>query len=85
MKSKVPYYPQYSSDIIRIHSSMIYSDIIEYNTLGDTKTTILRCTPINSKVKRKDIYSTGLYLNDHSFTSLHFKKAVKNYFHSIKI
>ena len=29
MKGKGPPYPQYSYDIIRIHSLMIYSDIIE--------------------------------------------------------
>ena len=29
MKGKGPHYPQYSYDIIRIHSLMIYSDIIE--------------------------------------------------------
>ena len=29
MKEKGPHYPQYSYDIIRIHSLMIYSDIIE--------------------------------------------------------
>ena len=37
MKGKSPHYPQYSYDIIRIHSLMIYSDIIEYNIVGDTK------------------------------------------------
>ena len=48
MKGKGPQYPQYSYDIIRIHSLMIYSDIIEYNIVGDTKTSLLRCIPFIS-------------------------------------
>ena len=37
MKGRGPHYPQYSYNIIRIHSLMIYSDIIEYNIVGDKK------------------------------------------------
>ena len=37
MKRKGPHYPQYSYGIIRIHSLMIYSDVIEYNIVGDKK------------------------------------------------
>ena len=57
MKRKGPNYPQYPYDIIRIHSLMIYSDIIEYNIVGDTKTPLLRCIPFISKVKSGDIIS----------------------------
>ena len=85
MKGKSPHYPQYSYDIIRLHSLMIYSDIIEYNIVGDTKTPLLRCIPFISKVKSGDIISTGQYMNYKSFTNLQFKKLLKNSFHSIKI
>ena len=85
MKGKGPHYPQYSYDIIRIHSLMIYSDIIEYNIVGDTKTPLLRCILFISKVKNGDIISTGQYMNYQSFTNLQFKKLLKNSFHSIKI
>ena len=74
MKGKGPHYPQYSYDIIRVHSLMIYSDIIEYNIVGDTKTPLLRCIPFISKVKNGDIISTGQYMNYQSFTKLQFKK-----------
>ena len=80
-----PHYPQYSCDIIRIHSLVIYSDIIEYTLVGDTKTPLLRCIPFISKVKSGDIISTGQYMNYQSFTNLQFKKLLKNSFHSIKI
>ena len=59
MERKGPHYPQFSYDIIRIHSLMIYSDIIEFNIVGDTKTPLLRCIPFISKVKSGDIISTG--------------------------
>ena len=64
---------------------MIYSDIIENNIVGDTKTPLLRCIPFISKVKSEDIISTGQYMNYQSFTNLQFKKLLKNSFHSIKI
>ena len=73
MKGKGPHYPQDSYDIIKLHSLMIYSDIIEYNIVGDTKTPLLRCIPFLSKVKKVDIISTGHYKNYHSFTNLQFK------------
>ena len=39
-KGKGPHYPQHFYDIIRIHSLMIYSDIIEYNTVCDSFTSL---------------------------------------------
>ena len=36
MKGKGPLYPQYSYDVIRMYSLMIYNDIIEYNLIGDS-------------------------------------------------
>ena len=85
MKEKGPHYPQYSYDLIRKHSIMICSHIIEYNIVGDTKTPLLRCIPFISKVKSGDIISTGQYMSYQSFTNLRFKNLLKNSFHSIKI
>ena len=64
---------------------MINSDIIEYNIVSATKTPLLRCIPFFSKVKSGDIISTGQYMSYQSFTTLQFKKLLKNSFHSIKI
>ena len=85
MKGKGLHYPQYSYDIIKTHSLMIYSDIMEYKIVGDTKTPLLRCIPFISKVKNGDIISRGQYMTYQSFTNLQFKKFLKNSFHSIKI
>ena len=50
-------------DIVRIHSLMIYTDLIEYNNFGDTKAPLLRCFPFFSKLKSGDIITTGQYMN----------------------
>ena len=59
MKQKGPHYPQYTYDIIRIHSLLIYSDIIEYIIIGDTKTPLLWCNLFISKVNIGDMIPTG--------------------------
>ena len=64
---------------------MIYSDIIDYIIVGDTKTPLLRCIPFISKVKNGDIISTRQYINCQYFTNLQPKKLLKNSFHSLKI
>ena len=55
---------------------MMYSDIIEYNIVGDTKTPSLCCVPFISKVKIRDIISTGHCINYQSFTNLLFKNVI---------
>ena len=42
---------------------MIYSDIVEYNFLRDTKAALLRRIPFISKINNGDIISTGQYMN----------------------
>ena len=54
MKEQGSHYLQYSQNIKRIHSLLIYSDIIEYNMVVDTKTPLLRCIPFISKVKKME-------------------------------
>ena len=55
MKGKGPHKSDFAYDIIRIHSLMIFTDLIEYNIVGDTKTPLLRCFPFISKLKAGDI------------------------------
>ena len=45
LRGKGPHKPEFPHDIVRIHSLMIYTDLIEYNTVRDTKTPLLRCFP----------------------------------------
>ena len=70
---------------MRIHTLMIYSDILEYNFVGDIKAALLRYIPFISKVKNGDIISTGQYMNYHNFPNLQFKRILKNPFQSITL
>ena len=85
MIGKRPHEPEFAYDIVRIHSLMIYSDIVEYNIVGDTKAPLLRCFPFISKLKGGDIITTGQYMNYQTFSNLQFRPLLKNSFHSIHI
>ena len=82
---KGPHEPQFAYDIVRIHSLMIYSDLVEYNIVGDTKAPLLRCFPFISKLKGGDIETTGQYMNYQILSNLQFRPQLKNSFHSIHI
>ena len=85
MKLKGPHEPQSAYDIVCIHSLMIYSDIVKYNIVGDTKAPLLRCFPFISKLKGGDKITTGQYKNYQTFSNLQFRPLLKNSFHSIHI
>ena len=83
MIGKGPHEPEFAYDIVRIHSLMIYSNLVEYSIVGDTKAPLLRCFPFISKLKGGDIITTGQYMNYQTFTNLQFR--LKNSFHIIHI
>ena len=56
---------------------MIYTALIEYNILGDTKNPLLRCFPFISKLKAGDIITTGQYMNYQTFRNLQFRPLLK--------
>ena len=85
MRGKEPHEPSFAYDNVRIHSLMIYTDIVEYNNFGDTKAPLLRCFPFISKLKSGDILPTGQYMNYQTFSNLQFRRLLKNSFHSIHI
>ena len=87
LRGKRPHKPEFAYDIVRIHSLMIYTDLIEYNSVGDTKVPLplLRCFRFISKLKAGDIIPTGQYMNYQTFSYLQFKPLLKNSFHSIHI
>ena len=85
MKGKGPHEPQFAYDIVRIHSLMIYSDLVEYNVVGDIKAPLLRCFPFISKLMGEDIITTGQHMNYQTFSNLQFRPLLKNSFHSIHI
>ena len=85
LRGKGPHKPEFAYDIVRIHSLMIYTDLIEYNNVGDTKAPLLRCFLFISKLKSGDIITTGQFMNYQTFSNLRFRPLLKNSFHSIHI
>ena len=85
MRVKGPHEPKFAYDIYRIHSLMIYTDIVEYNISGDTKAPLLRCFPFISKLKSGYVITTGQYMNYQTFSNLQFRRLLKKSFHSIHI
>ena len=79
-----PHKSLYPIDILRFHSVMIYTDIIEHGIIGDTKAPLLRSFPFISKLKNAEIV-TPHYMNYHTFSNPHYKKVLKHSFHSIAI
>ena len=59
LRGKGPHKPDFAFDIVRIHSLMKYTDLIEYNIFEDTKFPVLRRFPFISKLKSGDIITTG--------------------------
>ena len=49
LRGKGPHRTECAYDIVRIHSLIIYTDLIEYKIAGDTKVPLLRCFPFISK------------------------------------
>ena len=84
MKGKGPHEPQFAYDIVRIHSLMIYSNLVENSIFGDTKAPLLRWFPFISKLKGGDI-TTGQYMNYQTFSNLQFRPLLKISLHSIHI
>ena len=85
MIGKGPHEPQFAYDIVRFHSLMIYSDLVEYSIVGDTKAPLLRCFHFISKLKGGDKITTGQYMKYETFSNLEFRPLLNNSFHSIHI
>ena len=85
MIGRGPHEPEFAYDIVRIHSLMIYSNLVEYKIVGDTKAPLLRCFPFISKLKGGDIITTGHYMNYQTFSNLQFRPLLKNSLNSIHI
>ena len=59
MLEKRPRKQEFAHDIVHIHSLLKYTDLIEYNIVGDTKAPLLRCFLSIWKLKAGDIITAG--------------------------
>ena len=62
--------PDFAHDIVPIHTLMLYTDLIEYNTFSGTKDPLLRCFIFIAKLKAGCILTTGQYKNYQTFINL---------------
>ena len=85
LRGKGPHKPEFLYDIVHIHSLMIYTDLIEYNIVGDTKAPLMWCFSVISKIKARDIITTGHYMNYQTFSNLQLRPLFKNSFLSLYI
>ena len=85
LREKGPHKPKISYEIVRIHSLMIYTDLIEYNIVGDPKAALLRCFLFVPKLQAGEIIFTGQYVNYQTFSNLQFRPLLKSFFYSIHL
>ena len=83
LRGRRPHKPEFAYKIFLIHSLMIYTDLIEYSTVGDKKAPMLRCFSFISQLKSGDIITTGQYMNYQTFSNLQFRPLLKKCFHNI--
>ena len=73
------YVGKFPVDFVRIHSVMVYADIVEYDIVGDTKAPLLRSFPFKHNTHANPTMSST------SFDQLQFRKLSRHNFHSIRI
>ena len=82
---KGPHKVEFAYEIVRIHSLMINTDLIEYKIVGETHFPLLRCFPFISKLQAVDMITSGQYMNYQTFVNLQFRPLLKNSFRSVHI
>ena len=83
LRGKGPHKSELAYDIVRIHSLIKNTNLIEYIIIGDTKAPLLRCFFFISKLKSGDIITTGQHMNYQTFSNLQIRPLLKNSFYSI--
>lgn len=74
----------YPVDISRIHSVLVYTDIIEHDIVGDTRAPLLRSFPFINRLRNMEISALQPVKRD-TFENSQFRKLLKKSFHSIHI
>ena len=86
LRGKRPHQSEVAHDIVRVHSLIIYKDLIGYNIVSDAKGPILRCFLFISNLRSEDNITTGHYYTDYQiFSNLQFRPLLECSFHSFHI
>lgn len=83
-QEKLSWRGDFPVDIVRIHSFLVYSDIVDHGVVGDAKAPILRSFSHIPKLKGFEILPSQI-VDTHVFTNLQFRPILKKSFHSVKI
>ena len=70
LRGKIPHKLEFAFDIACLHSLMIYTHLVEYNIVFDTKGALLRCFPPISKLKAGDNITTRQFIKSQTFSNL---------------
>ena len=79
LRGKGPHKPEFAYDF------MIYTDLIEYNIVGDTKTSLLRFFLFISKLQPGDNVTSGEYMSSQTLSNLQVRSLLKNFFQSFDL
>ena len=85
LRIKGPHKPEFAYDIVCIQALMVYTDLIEEKIDGDTKAPLLHFILFISRLKARDIITTGQYMNYQTFSNLQLRPLFENSFRSIHI
>ena len=59
LRGKGPHKTEFAPDFVRMRPLMIYTDLIGYNIVGDTKAPLMRCFCFLPKLKAREIITIG--------------------------
>ena len=80
------YYFDLPVDVQRLHTVMMYCNVIQPSIVGDTSVPILRSFPISNRYKKNGEIEFTHVMNFRNFTlPLQFHKLLRNSFHSIQV
>ena len=85
LRAKRPQNSNFAYDIVRIHSLMIYTNLIKDIIVGNTRAPKLRRFLFISKLKAGYFTFTGQHMNHQTFINLQFRPLLKNSLHSFHI
>ena len=78
LRGKQPHESNIAYNIVRVHSLMIYTELIGYNNVADTNTPLLRCFLFF----RSSRMTTGQYMNYQTFSNMQIGTQLINPFRS---
>ena len=77
--------PVFVYDLVCIQSPTTYTDLIEYDFVGDPNAPLLLRFPIIFNLKSGDLMTTGQWMSYQTFSNLKFKPLPITFFHNLHI